>query len=78
MELIRVSDSQYYTCQWFGNDRNGNAIYLVNIFQEYQQGNILNITECGGRNTDKHGNLRIKAYKNSIRDIVASILAQKE
>ena len=78
MELIRVSDNQFYACQWFGNDRNGNAIYLVNIFQEYQQGNILNITQRGGRNTDKYGNLRIKAYKNSIKDIVISILAQNK
>lgn len=35
MELIQYNNDFFYTYQRNGNDRNGNAIYLVNIFKKY-------------------------------------------
>ena len=48
------------TIQRQGNDKNGNPIYLVNIFD----GTCLSVTYNykTGRKMDKYGNLRIQSY----------------
>lgn len=35
MELVQYNNDFFYTYQRNGNDRNGNAIYLVNVFKVY-------------------------------------------
>ena len=48
------------TIQRQGNDKNGNPIYIVNIFD----GSCLsvNYNYMTGRKMDKYGNLRIQSY----------------
>ena len=58
------------TIQRQGNDRNGNPIYLVNIFD----GSCLsvNYNYRTGRKMDKYGNLRIQSYNidASVQNII--------
>ena len=82
MELVRISENQWYTIQRNGNDRNGNAKYLIEIFQEYQVGCILNITLCvankNGFKTDKNERLSMKCYKHQIHDIIVKMVTKGE
>lgn len=65
-----------------GNDRNGNAKYLIDIYQEYQTGCILNITLCvASKNSfkvTKEERLLMKCYKHQIHDIVVKMVAKGE
>ena len=78
MELVRICDNQWYTVQENGRDRNGNSKYLIDIYQEYQFGNIINITYCvankNGFNTNKDSQLSMKCYKHQIHDIVVKMV----
>ena len=55
-----------------GNDKNGNPIYLINIFD----GNKLFISynPASGRRLDKYGNIRIQSY--NVDASVQSIINQ--
>ena len=49
------------TYQRQGNDKNGNPIYIVNIFDRW--GNVyVNRNRDTGRRLDKYGNIRIQSY----------------
>ena len=78
MELVRISDNVWYTFQRNGSDRNGNSKYLVEIFQEFGEDNIQNITYMvATRNNkvlNKYGSIPVKCYKNQIRDIVVRMV----
>ena len=82
MELVRINDNQWYTVQENGRDRNGNSKYLIDIYQEYQVGNIINITYCvaikNGFNANKDNRLPMKCYKHQIHDIVVKMVAKGE
>ena len=60
------------TIQRQGNDRNGNPIYLINIFD----GNKLFISynPASGRKLDKYGNIRLSSY--NIDSTIQSIINQ--
>ena len=70
MELIKINDTFFGTWQRQGNDKNGNAIYIVNIFEIYSDDNVQNITYIlaskAGRQLDKYGNIKLKCYKQDI------------
>ena len=82
MELVRISDNQWYTVQENGRDRNGNSKYLIDIYQEYQDKYILNITQCVANTNDigtnKDGRLSMKCYKNQIHDIIVKMVSKGE
>ena len=82
MELVRINDNQWYTIQRNGSDRNGNSKYLIDIYQEYQAGNILNITLCVANKNDigtnKDSRLSMKCYKHQIHDIIVKMVAKDE
>lgn len=59
MELYNYKNF-IFTVQRHGNDKNGNPIFLVNIFKK---DNIYNINWLFGK-VDKKGNLRCKYYGN--------------
>jgi len=65
MELKTI-DGYQVVYQRQGNDRNGNPIYIVNIFQPYcPYGGIThfsNINHKTGARLDKHGNIKIISY----------------
>ena len=67
-------EASYYlvTVQRNGNDKNGNPIYLINIFD----GTNLDINyNCmAGRKLDKYGNIRIQSY--NVDASVQSIINQ--
>ena len=53
---------KYYlvSTQRCGNDKNGNPIYIVNIFNGSSL--AINYNNATGRRLDKYGNLRIRSY----------------
>lgn len=55
-----------------GNDKNGNPIYLINVFEEYPDGVYHNINDELNRRLDKHGNIIIKSY--NIEESLKSLL----
>ena len=77
MELIQYNDTFFYTYQRNGSDRNGNAIYKVNIFKKYYpcsthgmnntKNHVLSNYNCTvasmqKRRLTKDGDFRIKSY----------------
>ena len=78
MELVRISENQWYTIQRNGSDRNGNSKYLIEIYQEYGEGNIQNITYMIASKNDrvinKYGSIPIKCYKHQIHDLVVKMV----
>lgn len=55
-----------------GNDRNGNPIYIINIFKQYESGRIRNCNSCTGRRLDKHDNIKVVSY--NIDDTIKNII----
>lgn len=64
MELVKVKD-YLVTYQRQGNDRNGNTIYIINVFTLHQN-YYINMNAC--LNTlakvklDKYGNIKMTSY----------------
>ena len=63
MELIEYKN-HFITYQRQGNDKNGNSIYLVNIFQKMSFGNWQNVNywRCKDKKLDKYNNIRMQSY----------------
>lgn len=63
MEII-VNENTICTYQRQGNDKNGNPIYLVNIFQKMTFGNWQNVNywRCKDKKLDKYNNIRLQSY----------------
>lgn len=78
MELIQLSDTIFYTYLRVGNNKNGNAIYSINIFEKFPSNNIVNITfEKACRNKikcDKFGGVKKVCYKHEIESIVKELM----
>lgn len=80
MELIQIS-GYFVTYQRQGNDRNGNPVYLVNVFSNYngtgEHWYNVNYSDKQkhGRRLDKYGNIRIQSYniEQSIKDIISTL-----
>lgn len=82
MELIQIN-GYFVTCQRQGNDRNGNPIFLVNVFKSlYTDGlnpffktGFYNCNAQTRRSLDKYGNIRIQSYniEQSIKDIISKL-----
>jgi hypothetical protein len=72
MELIRYNSSFLAAYQRQGNDKNGNPIYIINIFQEYGNGNFHNCNSMSNNKLDKYDNIRITSY--NIDDTISSII----
>ena len=71
MELIKVTTKTgielraTYQCQ--GNDKNGNPIYIINIFKKSGYKNFYNnityfVAERNNIKLDKYGNIRLSSY----------------
>ena len=60
MELKQY-DNYLFSIARQGNDKNGNPIYIVNIFQLFSYG-WDNINFKTGRRTDKHNNVKLSSY----------------
>ena len=81
MELIQYNNDFFYTYQRSGNDRNGNPIYIVNIFEKWynvrtNDEGFERLNACTGRTLDKGGNIRLQSYniKADVERIIASRL----
>lgn len=70
MELLQIGN-YFVAYQRAGNDKNGNSIWLVNIFQEsaYRRSgetfyNNITFFVARGQNSrmDKNGNIRLQSY----------------
>ena len=61
MELIKILNKQGVTLQVIyqrqGNDKNGNPIYIVNVFK-----NNFNVNFLSNRKKDKYNNIKIQSY----------------
>lgn len=73
MEMVKiVKNGIEYFCayQRQGNDRNGNPIYIVGIFQEYEttEKRYYCMNSQAGKRLDKYGNLKFTSY-NILYDI---------
>jgi hypothetical protein len=80
MELkqSKISIFFYYTYQRQGNDKNGNPIYIVNIFYDCGSGekvSFINMNCRSDRRIDKYGNIKMQSYNidESIESIIKSI-----
>lgn len=51
-----------------GNERNGNPVYIINIFDN----DLYNLNWKAGRRLDKYGNIKITSY--NIDDTIQSII----
>ena len=82
MDLIRINNNQFYTIRDNGRDRNGNSKYLINVFQEFESGNILDITFPVARKNNikltKNNELSLKMYKHQIDSKIISLLIKSE
>ena len=74
MNLLEVG---LYTITYIrnGNDKNGNPIYLINIFMSINDDGIkkyYNVNYRSIHKRDKNGNIRVTSYNidNSIKDIL--------
>lgn len=64
MEII-VNENTICTYQRQGNDKNGNSIYLVNIFKNYGENNWQNVNYVKfykKKRLDKYNNIRMQSY----------------
>ncbi len=61
MELIKILSKQgvelQVTCQRQGNDKNGNPLYIINIFKDNS-----NVNYLSDRKKDKYNNIKIQSY----------------
>ena len=61
MELIKILNKQGVPLQVIyqrqGNDKNGNPIYIINVFK-----NNLNVNYFSNRKKDKYNNIKIQSY----------------
>ena len=77
MELIKLDNGYYYTYLYAGNNKNGNAIYSLNVFQEMNE-HVVNITfqlACKNKiKVDKMGGIRKCCYRHEIENIVKNLL----
>ena len=74
MNLLEVG---LYTVSYIrnGNDKNGNPVYLINVFQDISDDGIkkyYNVNYSSTRKLDKNGNIRVISY--SINNTIATIL----
>ena len=80
MELIKINNDFFGTWQRQGNDKNGNPIYIVNIFKIYADDNVQNITYViaskVGRQLDKYGNIKLKCYKHDILPFMQKLILE--
>ena len=84
MEMVKIGN-YHVTYQRQGNDRNGNPIFLVNVFHQYYPcgnnsewvyGNYnYTISTQQKKRLDKYGNIRIQSYniEDSINRIIKSL-----
>lgn len=80
MELKQSKTSIYfyYTYQRQGNDKNGNPIYIVNIFYDCgsnEKISFINMNYRTDKHMDKYGNIKMQSYNidESIEHIIKSI-----
>ena len=78
MEIVQYNESTFYTYERNGNDRNGNPIYKVNIFEKWynvrtNDEGFERLNACTGRTLDKGGNIRLQSYniKVDVQRIIA-------
>ena len=83
MELINITTKTgielQVTYQRQGNDKNGNPIYIINIFQKSGYKIFYNnityfVTERSNIKLDKYGNIRLSSY--NIDDTIQRIINQ--
>ena len=71
MELIKILNKKGITLQVAyqrqGNDKNGNPIYIVNVFKNNGTYNF-NVNYLSNRKKDKYNNIKIQSY-NIDRDV---------
>ena len=81
MELIKVTTKTGIelraTYQRQGNDKNGNPIYIINIFKKSGYKNFYNnityfVAERNNIKLDKYGNIRLSSYDidSTIQNII--------
>ena len=81
MELIKVTTKTGIelraTYQRQGNDKNGNPIYIINIFKKSGYKNFYNnityfVAERNNIKLDKYGNIRLSSYNidGTIQNII--------
>lgn len=72
MEMVKIVKNgiEYFcTYQRQGNDRNGNPLYIVNIFRMTESGKYFyTMNPALNRRLDKYGNLKFTSY-NILYDI---------
>ncbi len=80
MELkqSKTNNFFYYSCQRQGNDKNGNPIYIVNIFYDCGSGEKISFINMNCRTNirmDKYGNIKMQSYSidESMESIIKSI-----
>lgn len=59
-----------------GNDKNGNPVYIINIFDRWGS-RYDNVNGIANRRTDKYGNIRITSY-NIEESILRMLPDEKE
>ena len=70
MNLIKVN-GYLITYQRQGNDKNGNPMYIINVFEPHA-GGYYNINHHCLSRLDKYGNIKIASY--SINDSINKII----
>ena len=78
MELIEYKN-HFITYQWQGNDVNGNAVYLINIFTKGNKFYFCQNMQFNKR-LDKYGNIRIKphgAIEPGIYSLIDKVMLDK-
>ena len=73
LEKFTNNNINYYfvSYQRQGNDKNGNPIFIINVFDE----NLNNINYSIDRRSDKYGNIKLTSYsiKEDIKHMLNSI-----
>ena len=75
MELKKIDNDYYATWEKQGNNRNGNPIFIVNIFQKLSDDNFWNVNIKTGARLDKYDNIKLSSYniEDSIRNLIQII-----
>ena len=73
MEMVKIVKNgvEYFcTYQRQGNDKNGNPLYIVNVFQEYEttEKKYYRMNSQTNRRLGKYGNIKFTSY-NILSDI---------
>jgi hypothetical protein len=61
MQELKQYKQYHYTYSRFGNDLNGNPIYLINVYV-FNNNRYENINTLTGRKRDKYENIRMTSY----------------